>query len=81
MLVRMRLVVGSLLGAALVLLAVCVGAQNLSDRPSLRLGVGRTAPLPTGFLLGLALAAGLFSGGSAVAVGLGDGDPEGERVD
>lgn len=74
MLVRLRLVVGSLMGAALVLLAVCLGAQNLSDRPSLRLGVARSAPLPTGFLLGLALAAGLVSGGSAVAVVLGDGD-------
>jgi hypothetical protein len=74
MLVRLRLVVGSLVGAALVLLAVCLGAQNLSDRPSLRLGVARSAPLPTGFLLGLALAAGLVSGGSAVAVVLGDGD-------
>jgi hypothetical protein len=74
--VRMRLVVGSLVGAALVLLAVCLGAQNLSDRPSLRLGVARTAPLPSGFLLGLALAAGVFSGGSAVAVVLGDADQD-----
>ncbi|MFN9622553.1 MAG: hypothetical protein ACK587_06940 [Cyanobacteriota bacterium] len=81
MLVRLRLVVGSLVGAALVLLAVCLGAQNLSDRPSLRLGVGQSAPLPTGFLLGLALAAGLFSGGSAVAVVFGDGDQEGGRED
>jgi hypothetical protein len=77
LLLRARLVVGSLVGAALVLVAVCLGAQNLSDRPALRLGVGRTAPLPTGFLLGMALAAGLFSGGAAVAV-LGD---DGERDD
>ncbi len=76
MLLRLRLVVGSALGAALVALAVCLGAQNLSDRPSLQLGVGRTAPLPSGFVLGLALAAGLFSGGAA-AVALG-GDSEEE---
>ena len=76
MLVRVRLVVGSLVGAALVLVAVCLGAQNLSDRPSLRLGMGRVAPLPSGFLLGMALAAGLFSGGSAVAVLLGDSEEE-----
>ncbi|MFN9645051.1 MAG: hypothetical protein ACK6BG_08020 [Cyanobacteriota bacterium] len=79
--VRMRLVVGSLVGAALVLLAVCLGAQNLSDRPSLRLGVARVAPLPTGFLLGLALAAGLFSGGSAVALVLGESDQDGDQDD
>lgn len=76
MLVRVRLVVGSLVGAALVLLAVCLGAQNLTDRPSLRLGMGRMAPLPSGFLLGMALAAGLLSGGSAVAVLLGDSEEE-----
>ena len=76
MLVRVRLVVGSLVGAALVLLAVCLGAQNLSDRPSLRLGMGRMAPLPSGFLLGMALAAGLLSGGSAVSVLLGDSEEE-----
>ncbi|MFN6338568.1 MAG: hypothetical protein ACK41W_07565 [Cyanobacteriota bacterium] len=77
-LLRVRLVVGSLVGAALVLVAVCLGAQNLSDRPSLQLGVGRTAPLPSGFLLGMALAAGLFSGGAAVAL-LGD-DEEREEA-
>jgi hypothetical protein len=77
MVFRVRLVLGSLVAAALVLAAVCLGAQNLSERPALRLGVGRTAPLPTGFLLGIALAAGLFSGGAAVAV-LGD---DGERDD
>ncbi len=79
MLLRVRLVMSSLLGAAVVLVAVCLGAQNLSDRPSLQLGVGRTAPLPTGFLLGLALAAGLFSGGAAVAVLGGDGEREDAR--
>ena len=66
MLVRLRLVLGSLVGAGLVLLAVCLGAQNLSDRPTLQLGMARMAPLPSGFLLGLALAAGLASGGAAV---------------
>jgi hypothetical protein len=73
---RLRLVIGSLVGAAMVLLAVCLGAQNLNDRPSLRLGVARTAPLPSGFLLGLALSAGLISGG---AVALAVSDSEGDR--
>ncbi|MFM9073237.1 MAG: hypothetical protein ACKOOC_07550, partial [Cyanobium sp.] len=68
MLLRLRLVLGSVAGAMLVGLAVCLGAQNLSDRPTLQLGFGRTAPLPSGFLLGVALAAGLLSGGSAAAV-------------
>ncbi|MEB3335770.1 MAG: hypothetical protein VKP70_12395 [Cyanobacteriota bacterium] len=68
MLQRVRLVVASLVGAGVVGVAVCLGAQNLTDRPSLQLGVARSAPLPSGFLLGMALAAGLLSGGGAVAV-------------
>lgn len=71
MLLRLRLALGSVVGAVVVALAVCLGAQNLSDRPSLQLGVTRTAPLPSGFLLGLALATGLLSGGSAAALALG----------
>ena len=71
MLLRLRLLLGSLVGALVVALAVCLGAQNLSDRPTLQLGVGRTAPLPSGFLLGMALAVGVLSGGSAVAVAFG----------
>jgi hypothetical protein len=81
MFVRVRLVLGSVIGATLVILAVCLGAQNLDDRPSLRLGVGRAAPLPTGFLLGVALAAGLFSGGAAVAVLAGDEEAPEETRD
>lgn len=76
MLLRLRLVLGSLVGAVVVGLAVCLGAQNLSDRPSLQLGVARTAPLPSGFLLGIALAAGLLSGGSAAAVAFGRAEKE-----
>ncbi|MFM7235169.1 MAG: hypothetical protein ACKOYK_00105 [Cyanobium sp.] len=71
MLLRLRLLLGSLVGALVVALAVCLGAQNLSDRPTLQLGVGRTAPLPSGFLLGMALAVGVLSGGSAAAVAFG----------
>jgi hypothetical protein len=71
MLLRLRLVLSSLVGALVVVLAVCLGGQNLSDRPTLQLGFGRTAPLPSGFLLGVALAAGLLSGGSAAAVAFG----------
>lgn len=76
MLVRLRLVMGSLVGAGVVVLAVCLGAQNLSERPSLQLGVARMAPLPSGFLLGLALSAGLISGG-AVALVVADSEEDG----
>jgi hypothetical protein len=68
MLLRLRLFVGSLMGGVLLLVALGLGAQNLEDRPSLNLGAGRSAPLPSGFLVGMALALGVASGGSAVAL-------------
>jgi hypothetical protein len=68
MLQRFSLVITSLVGGGLLLVAVLLGAQNLEDRPPLNLLVGRSAPLPSGFLIGLALAAGLVGGGSAVAL-------------
>jgi hypothetical protein len=68
MLLRLRLLIGSLLGGFLLFLALCLGAQNLDDRHSLQLGVGRSAPLPTGFMVGVALAVGVACGGSAAAL-------------
>lgn len=68
MLLRLRLVIGSLGGGLLLLFALCLGAQNLDQRPSLNLGVARTAPLPGGFLLGVALAVGVISGGCSAAL-------------
>ena len=68
MLLRLRLLCSTWLAAGVLLLVLCLGAQNLEDRPSLRLGFARTVPLPSGFLVGLALAAGMISGGSAMAV-------------
>jgi uncharacterized membrane protein YciS (DUF1049 family) len=68
MLLRLRLLIGSLLGAGLLLLSVCLGAQNLDERRSLNFGVARSAALPTGFVLGVALALGVACGGSAAAL-------------
>ncbi len=68
MFLRLRLLLGSLVGGTLLLVALCLGAQNLEDRPRLNLGVGRSVPLPTGFVVGLALALGVASGGAAAAL-------------
>lgn len=68
MLLRLRLLLGSLVGSALLFSLLCLGAQNLDDRVSLRLGPARSAPMPTGFLIGLAVVLGVFSGGSSVAL-------------
>ena len=68
MLLRLRLLLASLGGGALLLLILCLGAQNLEQRASLNLGFGRTAQLPTGFLMGVALAIGVISGGATTAM-------------
>jgi len=68
MVLRLRLLLGSLLGGTLLLAVLCLGAQNLDQRQRLNLGFGQTAPLPSGFLVGVALAVGVISGGSTVAL-------------
>jgi hypothetical protein len=68
MFVRARLLVASLMGGGLLLAILCLGAQNLDQRPSLNLGFSRTAPLPAGFLVGVALVIGVISGGCSAAL-------------
>ncbi len=68
MLLRARLLLASLGGGILLLLILCLGAQNLEDRPRLWLGVGSSTALPSGFLVGVALAVGVVSGGCSVAL-------------
>jgi len=76
-LLRLRLLLSSLGGGLLLLLILCLGSQNLNERAVLQLGIGRTVPLPTGFLVGVALVVGVISGGSATALVMprGDQDP------
>ena len=59
---------GSLGIPVLLLVMLCLGSQNLEQREELNLGVGRSAPLPTGFVVGIALICGVLSGGSAAAL-------------
>ena len=83
MLLRLRLLLASLGGGALLLLLLCLGAQNLDRRTSLNLGFGRTGELPTGFVVGVALVIGVISGGAATALLLPDrtqGRDQGRRV-
>ena len=42
-----------------------LGAQNLGDRYRLRLGIGETAPLPAGFVVGVSAVLGVVSGGAS----------------
>lgn len=68
MLLRLRLVLSSVATGLLLFLLLCLGAQNLEERLSLRLGFARTAPLPSGFVIGIAVVLGVISGGSTAAL-------------
>lgn len=67
MLLRLRLLAGSLASTLLLMLMLCLGSQNNSERSALNLGFGRTVPLPHGFVVGLAVL-GVLSGGSSLAL-------------
>ena len=68
MLLRLRLLLITLGGSVALLVVLCLGAQNLSDRYRLKLGVGTTVPLPAGFIVGVSTVLGVISGGSLAAV-------------
>ncbi len=68
MLLKIRILTVSLTSALVLLLMLCLGAQNLSDRHTLKLGKATTAPLPSGFIIGVSIIMGVISGGSAAAV-------------
>ena len=68
MLLRLRLLLITLGGSAALLVVLCLGAQNLSERYRLKLGVATTAPLPAGFIVGVSTVLGVISGGSLAVV-------------
>ena len=71
-LLRLRLLLASLGGGALLLLLLCLGAQNLDQRTSLGMGPWRSVELPAGFLVGVAVVIGVISGGCSTALLLPD---------
>ena len=68
MLLRIRLLAISFASALALVLMLCLGAQNLNDRHKLNLVYTSTAPLPSGFLIGVSIVLGVVSGGGTAAV-------------
>ncbi|WP_320667209.1 hypothetical protein [Prochlorococcus sp. MIT 1307] len=68
MLLKVRILTISFTSALVLLLMLCLGAQNLNSRHTVKLGKATTAPLPSGFIVGVSIIAGVISGGSAAAV-------------
>ena len=65
---KLKLMTLSLASGLLLLVMLCLGAQNLNERHSLKLGIAKTAPLPTGFLVGISIIIGVVSGGATAAL-------------
>ena len=68
MLLKVKLVTITFMSAALLLFVLCLGSQNLNNRNSINLVLASTAPLPTGFIVSLAITLGFISGGSTKAI-------------
>ncbi len=68
MLMRLKLLMINISSGILLLIILCLGSQNLNDRHKVNLGIGITAPLPTGFLIGTSIAIGIISGGCTTAL-------------
>tara|TARA_Y100001968_G_scaffold141817_1_gene129628 strand:+ start:1993 stop:2226 length:234 start_codon:yes stop_codon:yes gene_type:complete len=64
MLLKLRLLAISISSGLLLIIVLCLGSQNLKIRHNVNLGLAKTAPLPSGFLIGISLALGVISGGS-----------------
>tara|TARA_B100000700_G_C14996135_1_gene833901 strand:+ start:872 stop:1102 length:231 start_codon:yes stop_codon:yes gene_type:complete len=69
MLLRVKPLASAIITSSLLLIMLCLGAQNLSNRHSINLALkAKTAPLPVGFLVGVSIVIGVLSGGAASAL-------------
>lgn len=68
MLKKLLLLTLTFTNAGLILLVLCLGAQNLNHRYKLNLGFSSTPPYPTGFLAGVSITLGIISGGSTAGI-------------
>ncbi len=64
MLLHLRLLAITFTSSLALLLMLCLGAQNLSERHALKIGNATTAPLPSGFIIGVSIVLGVISGGT-----------------
>ena len=63
MLIKLKLLSLNLASAFLLVLFLCLGSQNLSEKYSINILIGKTALLPKGFLIGSSFIIGFVSGG------------------
>ncbi len=64
MLLRLKLLTFNMVSGLLLILFLCLGSQNFKERYSLNLLGNESVELPVGFIVGVAFALGVLSGGS-----------------
>tara|TARA_Y100001968_G_scaffold317024_1_gene345552 strand:- start:1494 stop:1739 length:246 start_codon:yes stop_codon:yes gene_type:complete len=68
MILKLRLMAISISSGIMVILILCLGAQNLNVRKNVNLITTKSEAFPSGFLVGVAIALGVISGGSTKAL-------------
>ena len=63
MFLKLQLLTLNIASAILLMLFLCLGSQNLSNKHRLNLLTNKTVPLPIGFIIGTSFTLGLMSGG------------------
>ena len=68
MLLKIKILSFSFISGLLLFLMLCLGANNLNEKKSVNLGINKTVPLPTGFIIGVSIVVGVLAGGSTTAI-------------
>tara|TARA_Y100001968_G_scaffold316423_1_gene344226 strand:+ start:471 stop:695 length:225 start_codon:yes stop_codon:yes gene_type:complete len=68
MLLRLRILSTVFTTAALLVLVLCLGSQNINNRSKVNIGLTSIAPLPTGFTVGFSIIIGVISGGATASI-------------
>ncbi len=63
MMMKFKVLITTITSSLILLIVLCLGSQNLSNRHSINLGLGKTAPFPIGFIVGISLISGVITGG------------------
>ena len=65
---RILILFNILFNSFMLLVLLCLGAQNLNERKSLNFLSSKTSQLPVGFLVGTSIITGVITGGTTAAV-------------
>ena len=66
--IKLKVLLTTFASSLILLITLCLGSQNLSNRHSINLGIGKTAPFPIGFIVGISLISGVITGGMATTL-------------